>query len=68
MDKNIGAELDNRYETYKANPPNISASKSAIDLVIQAYMTSRQQPPPAKLDPEFRAVAIRQIRLFIFAG
>jgi cytochrome P450 len=66
MDQYIGAELDKRYEEFKADPDSTS-SKSVIDLALQEYLKSSTQLP-AKLDREFRAFAIRQIRLFIFAG
>ena len=69
MDQYIGAELDKRYQEYKADP-NSKASRSAMDLVLQAYMSGPDKSSvlPEKLDPSFRAFAIRQIRLFIFAG
>jgi cytochrome P450 len=66
MDGYIGAELDKRYEEHKADPNN-SNSRSVIDLALQEYLKSSEKLP-AKLDPNFRAFAIRQIRLFIFAG
>ncbi|KAF1957230.1 sterigmatocystin biosynthesis P450 monooxygenase StcS [Byssothecium circinans] len=71
MDKYIGAELDKRYEEYKASP-NGESSKSAsvIDLVLRAYISGNEssKSPPRQLDATFRAMAIRQVRLFIFAG
>jgi cytochrome P450 len=66
MDSYIGAELDKRYEEYKADWKS-SDSKSVIDLALQEYLKSSGKLPE-KLDPNFRAFAIRQIRLFIFAG
>jgi cytochrome P450 len=66
IDRYIGAELDKRYEEYKTKPNN-SKSRSVIDLVIQEYLKSSEKLP-AKLDSNFRTFAIRQIRLFIFAG
>ncbi|KAH8698046.1 sterigmatocystin biosynthesis P450 monooxygenase StcS [Phaeosphaeriaceae sp. PMI808] len=66
IDDYIGAELDKRYEEYKANPDSPN-SKSVIDLALQEYLKSSEKLP-VKLDPDFRAFAIRQIRLFIFAG
>ncbi|KAM7222488.1 sterigmatocystin biosynthesis P450 monooxygenase [Rhypophila decipiens] len=71
MDHYIGTELDKRYEVYKSDPQGTGASKSVMDLVLQAYMSGPDkstEPPPEKLDASFRAFAIRQIRLFIFAG
>jgi cytochrome P450 len=66
MDQYIGAELDKRYEEFKADPDS-SSSKSVIDLALQEYLKSSKQLP-TKLDRDFRAFAIRQIRLFVFAG
>ncbi|KAG5292726.1 sterigmatocystin biosynthesis P450 monooxygenase StcS [Histoplasma ohiense] len=66
MDRYIGAELDKRYAEYRADP-NGTNSKSVMDLVLQAYM-DKSSLPPEKLDANFRAFAIRQIRLFVFAG
>lgn len=69
MNRYIGTELDRRYEEYKADPDSVS-SKSVIDLVLQAYMSGpdKSSSLPGRLDAHFRAFAIRQIRLFIFAG
>lgn len=66
IDRHIGAELDKRYEEYKTES-NGSNSKSVIDLTIQEYLKSSKKLP-TKLDPNFRAFAIRQVRRFIFAG
>ena len=67
MDRYIGNELDKRYRESKADPGNMRR-KAVIDLVLQAYMPENIQSKPENLDPEFRAFAIRQIRLFVFAG
>lgn len=48
--------------------PESKRSKSVIDLVLQAYLSKDSNAMPDKLDPEFRAFAIRQIRLFVFVG
>ncbi|PGH05688.1 hypothetical protein GX51_02848 [Blastomyces parvus] len=66
MDRYIGAELDKRYAERRADP-NGTNSKSVMDLVLQAYV-DKSSPPPEKLDTNFRTFAIRQIRLFVFAG
>ncbi|OAX82916.1 hypothetical protein ACJ72_02723 [Emergomyces africanus] len=66
MDQYIGAELDKRYREYRADPDGTD-SNSVMDLVLQAYM-DKSSPPPEKLDANFRTFAIRQIRLFVFAG
>lgn len=72
MDRYIGEELDKRYNEYKADPGN-KRSKAVIDLVLQSYVPEHAAAAaaankPEKLEPEFRAFAIRQIRLFLFAG
>jgi cytochrome P450 len=68
MDRYIGAEIDKRYEHYKA-ASGTTALDSVMDLVLQAYLAGRESSTlPEKLDAGFRAFAIRNIRLFIFAG
>jgi cytochrome P450 len=67
MDRYIGNELDKRYREYKADPAN-PRTKAVIDLVLQAYTSQDTKPLSEKLDPTFRLFAIRQIRLFVFAG
>ena len=67
LDRYIGMELDKRYEEYKSNPDNPN-SKSVMDLVIQEYLKASTENLPSKFDAHFRTFAIRQMRLFIFAG
>ena len=67
MDRYIGNELDQRYEEYKKDPDS-KRNKAVIDLVLQAYLPDNAQERPEKLNPEFRAFAISQIRLFVFVG
>lgn len=67
MDKYIGSELDKRYNEYKADQAS-KRTKAIIDLVLQAYLPENTKTRPEKLDPEFRAFAISQIRLFVFVG
>lgn len=67
MDKYIGDELDKRYDEYKSDPEG-KRTKAVIDLVLQAYLPQDGKTRPEKLDPEFRAFAISQIRLFVFVG
>ena len=66
MDQYIGKELDKRHNEYLADPDS-TRKKAVIDLVMQAYMP-KDAKAPRTLDPQFRAFAIRQIRLFLFAG
>ena len=67
MDRYIGNELDNRFSEFKNDPGN-SKQRSVMDLVLQAYIAESGDKKPEKLDPDFRALAIRQIRLFVFTG
>ncbi len=67
MDQYIGNVLDQRYSAYRVDSGN-TRSKAVIDLVLQAYIAEDEKVKPGKLDPEFRVFAIRQIRLFLFAG
>lgn len=67
MNDYIGKELDKRYEAYKSDSES-TKTKAVIDLVIQAQASRDKQEAPIRLDPSFRQFAIRQIRLFFFAG
>jgi cytochrome P450 len=66
MDRYIGSELDKRFEEHRADPKS-PASRSVIDLALQEYLKNTDSLPE-KLDPGFRSFAIRQIKLFVFAG
>ncbi len=67
MNRYIGNELDKRYSEYKVDPEN-KRTKAVIDLILQAYLPSNAKATPERLDAEFRAFAISQIRLFVFLG
>lgn len=71
MNRYIDNELTKRYSDYKADREG-KRNKSIIDLVFRGYLAERQDPKsktsPDELDPGFRAFAINQIRLFVFAG
>lgn len=67
MDQYIGNELDKRFAEFRADPDN-TRTKAVVDLVLQAYTSQDAKPLPEKLHPTFRQFAIRQIRLFVFAG
>jgi cytochrome P450 len=66
MDAYISYELDRRYAEYKADPNN-TRSKAVVDLILQAQIAPDSETKPEKLYPDFKAFAIRQIRLFVFA-
>ena len=67
MDKYIGSELDKRFMEHKSDLTG-KRQKSVIDLVLQAYLAQSSDYKSDALDATFRAFAIRQIRLFVFAG
>ena len=67
MDKYIGNELDKRYEEFKADLDS-KRTKAVIDLLLQAYLPENARSRPERLDPDFRAFAISQIRFFVFVG
>lgn len=73
MDQYIDNELSKRYSEFKVDHEG-KRKKAIIDLVLQSYLAESQSSDPRfdsscdKLDPSFRAFAISQIRLFVFAG
>lgn len=67
MDRYISSELDKRFLEYRTDPSD-KRQKSVMDLVLHAYISQSGEEKPEKLDPEFRAFAIRQTRLFVFTG
>jgi hypothetical protein len=60
MDAYISAELDRRYAEYKADMNN-TRSKAVVDLILSAHIAPDLETKPEKLDPEFKAFAIRQV-------
>ncbi|KAJ8058265.1 hypothetical protein OCU04_012460 [Sclerotinia nivalis] len=67
MDAYISEELDRRYSEYKADSKD-SRSKAIMELILQAEIAPDSDTKPDSLDPDFKAFAIRQIRLFVFSG
>ncbi|KAI4224625.1 MAG: hypothetical protein L6R40_008429, partial [Gallowayella cf. fulva] len=71
MDKYISSELTKRYMEHKADIHG-KRTKAIIDLVLQTYASDSHEASHAgssdSLDPDFRAFAICQIRLFVFVG
>ncbi|CAG8949870.1 hypothetical protein HYFRA_00004198 [Hymenoscyphus fraxineus] len=67
MNLYIGQELDRRYLEYKDDTEN-KRSRAVIDLVLQAYFENDTGKTNEELDADFRAFAIRQIRLFVYVG
>jgi cytochrome P450 len=70
MDAFIKKELEKRYDDYRANLKleNQKQSKSVIDLALQSYLAENPEKATQELNKTFRIHAIRQIRLFLFAG
>ncbi|CAG8974222.1 hypothetical protein HYALB_00007385 [Hymenoscyphus albidus] len=71
MHQYISHELDTRYKTQDPSDKNIntSRSKSIIDLALTSYISLHHKSDSTKtMDPKFKALAISQIRTFLFAG
>ncbi|CAG8960151.1 hypothetical protein HYFRA_00010630 [Hymenoscyphus fraxineus] len=71
MHQYISHELDTRYQTQNPSSKNVNTprSKSIIDLALTSYTTLHPKSNPSKtIDPKFKALAIAQIRTFLFAG
>ncbi|GAB7343421.1 hypothetical protein MBLNU457_1451t2 [Dothideomycetes sp. NU457] len=68
MDRYLGQKLDERSAT-RSDRKN---SKATIDLAIDSFYKDKgislEDSKKTKLDPEFRRIAIDQIKIFIFAG
>jgi len=73
MNRYIGQKLDERLATYSSR----KKSKATIDLAIEAYFhdkgvtldgQSKGALAAGKVDPDFRRIAIDQVKIFIFAG
>ena len=65
MDRYISIELDKRYQEWRSES-SVRKTKSVIDLALADYMQGREAKE--QLDPQFKAWACAQIRLFIFVG
>ena len=71
MNSYIGRILDERFATHNDR----DRSKKAIDLALEVWFKENSRTGDDKvtggsrhLDPEFRKVAIDQVKLFLFAG
>jgi Cytochrome P450 len=68
MNNYISKELDRRFSEYQCTGRSMG-SRSVIDLALEDYMADNPSSQVSKsLDPEFKAWATVQIRLFLFAG
>ncbi|KAL8792683.1 MAG: hypothetical protein Q9195_004743 [Heterodermia aff. obscurata] len=74
MDRYIDHELSKRLSESQADHEG-KRKKAIIDLILQDYIAESQTSDPKsdslprdRLEPSFRAFAISQIRLFVFAG
>ncbi|KAL3461959.1 putative N-alkane-inducible cytochrome P450 [Aspergillus heterothallicus] len=71
LNHHIGLELEKRYQEWKEQEQTSttsSAPKTLMDIAIAEHMKSRPIAAGANLDPEFKAWATSQIRLFLFVG
>ena len=70
MNNYISNELDKRFAERQSKGKNKdSASRSVIDLALESYMADNPTLDASKgMDKTFKAWAITQIRLFLFAG
>ena len=68
MDRYIGRHLDNRFATWSKR----EKSKAVIDLALDTYLKEKGVPSSSagglRTDPEFRAAAINNMKIFVFAG
>lgn len=68
MNKYISSELDKRFSAYQSGDLQ-QRSRSAIDLALESYIGEGPSFCASKsLDRKFKAWAVTQIRLFMFAG
>ncbi|MCJ1248455.1 hypothetical protein MMC30_005673 [Trapelia coarctata] len=70
MNNYISEELDKRFAELQGRSKNQdSSSRSIIDLALESYMAANPSLDASKgMDKSFKAWAITQIRLFLFAG
>lgn len=66
----IGISAANSTNVSRSTKPfrATSGGKAVIDLVLQAHLHGDKGAKPHELEKELRTFAIRQIRLFVFAG
>lgn len=64
MDTYIGDLLDKRFATRSTR----GKKKHVIDLALETYLKENNVNDTSKLDPKFKDAALRNIKVFIFAG
>ncbi|KAL9128895.1 MAG: hypothetical protein Q9217_002517 [Psora testacea] len=64
MNRYLTRELDKRYSAIQSNAKN--PKNSVIDLALKSYL--EENPSATGINADFKAFAMAQIKLFIFAG
>ncbi|KAK6003930.1 hypothetical protein QM012_008780 [Aureobasidium pullulans] len=64
MDTYVGKLLEERFATRSSR----GKKKHVIDLALETYLKENNVSDTAKLDPKFKDAALRNIKVFIFAG
>lgn len=68
MNKHVSRVLDSRFMDYKEGDVD-KRSRSVIDLALKAYTDEREESGlNGKMDATFRAIAMAQLKIFLFAG
>lgn len=75
MDKYLSPEVNARFEARRAaavaevSTSSAPRSKSVIDLALSAYLKQEDKSRNGQgVDPLFKAIAINQMKLFLFSG
>ncbi|TPX18157.1 uncharacterized protein E0L32_002666 [Thyridium curvatum] len=70
LDSHIRAQVESRFRSYRAAEATGRAERyrSVMDLAIEDYMSQPGKRGAAALDAEFMTMAVRNMRMFFFAG
>jgi cytochrome P450 len=64
MDTYVGNILEERFASRNTR----GKKKHVIDLALETYLKENNVDDTSKLDPKFKDAALRNIKIFIFAG
>ena len=64
MDRYVGKLLEDRFATRNFR----GKKKYVINLALETYLKENNVNETSKLDPKFKDAALRNIKIFIFAG
>lgn len=64
MDKYVGNVLEERFASRNTR----GKKKHVIDLALETYLKENNVDETSRLDPKFKDAALRNIKIFIFAG